>query len=96
MYIYPGSYSFSSADSKPAVVVTHGDLLTITDRARVRVHVGELLGVHPAKHIFDIPGNFKTFALILKYNLESDHETSYRELWPRSGVIYIGHVALYT
>ncbi|GFZ13334.1 P-loop containing nucleoside triphosphate hydrolases superfamily protein [Actinidia rufa] len=42
-------------DDKPVIVVTHGDLLSISDRARVRVHLGELLGVHPTKQIFDIP-----------------------------------------
>jgi hypothetical protein len=39
------------------VVVTHGDLLSLNDRARVRVHLGELLGIPPAKQIFDIPGD---------------------------------------
>ncbi|KAL3604683.1 hypothetical protein D5086_005542 [Populus alba] len=42
-------------DDKPVVVVTHGDLLSLNDRARVRVHLGELLGIPPAKQIFDIP-----------------------------------------
>lgn len=44
------------SDDKPAVVITHGDLLSLADRARVRVHLGELLGIPPAKQIFDIPG----------------------------------------
>ncbi|XVF72302.1 hypothetical protein PTKIN_Ptkin12aG0109900 [Pterospermum kingtungense] len=45
----------SFKDDKPVLVVTHGDLLSITDRVRVRVHLGELLGIPPAKQIFDIP-----------------------------------------
>jgi len=50
------SYPYLSfKDDKPVVVVTHGDLLSLSDRARVRVHLGELLGIPPAKQIFDIP-----------------------------------------
>ncbi|KAF5741291.1 hypothetical protein HS088_TW10G00287 [Tripterygium wilfordii] len=45
----------SFKDDKPVVVVTHGDLLSLTDRARIRVHLGKLLGISPAKQIFDIP-----------------------------------------
>lgn len=45
------------ADDKPVVVITHGDLLSLSDRARVRVQLGELLGIPPAKQIFDIPGD---------------------------------------
>ena len=44
-------------DDKPLVVVTHGDLLSRIDRARIRVHLGELLGIPPTKQIFDIPGH---------------------------------------
>ncbi|XP_057808758.1 uncharacterized protein LOC131023231 [Salvia miltiorrhiza] len=44
-------------DDKPAIVVTHGDLLPISDRVRVRVYLGELLGVPPTGQIFDIPEN---------------------------------------
>lgn len=47
----------SCRDDKPVVVCTHGDLLSHADRARVRVHLGELLGIPPAKQIFDIPEN---------------------------------------
>ena len=50
-------FFFPLTDDKPVIVVTHGDLLSVSDRARVRVHLGELLGVHPTKQIFDIPGN---------------------------------------
>ncbi|ESR56780.1 hypothetical protein CICLE_v10020463mg [Citrus x clementina] len=45
----------SFRDDKPVVVVTHGDLLSLTDRARIRTYLGELLGIPPAKQIFDIP-----------------------------------------
>ncbi|KAF5199772.1 P-loop containing nucleoside triphosphate hydrolases superfamily protein, partial [Thalictrum thalictroides] len=44
----------SYRDDKPVVVCTHGDLLSDADRTRVRIHLGELLGIHPAKQIFDI------------------------------------------
>ena len=44
-----------AADDMPVVVVTHGDLLSVYDRARVRVHLGEHLGISPEKQIFDIP-----------------------------------------
>lgn len=37
--------------------MTHGDMLSLEDRARVRVFLGELLGIPPAKQIFDIPGD---------------------------------------
>lgn len=47
----------SVLDDKPVVVVTHGDLLSLTDRARIRTYLGELLGIPPAKQIFDIPGD---------------------------------------
>ncbi|GKC35188.1 hypothetical protein Tco_1047572 [Tanacetum coccineum] len=42
-------------DHKPAIAITDGDLLSISERARVRVYLGELLGVHPSKQTFDIP-----------------------------------------
>lgn len=52
-------------DDKPIVVVTHGDLLSVSDRARLSVYLGQLLGVQPKKQIFDIPGyeikNFRFF-----------------------------------
>ncbi|XP_042516192.1 uncharacterized protein LOC122090620 [Macadamia integrifolia] len=45
----------SFKDAKPVVVFTHGDLLSRSERARVRIHLGELLGVPPDRQIFDIP-----------------------------------------
>lgn len=44
-----------AADDMPVVVSTHGDLLSVYDRVRVRVHLGEHLGISPEKQIFDIP-----------------------------------------
>ncbi|KAJ6838619.1 uncharacterized protein M6B38_318350 [Iris pallida] len=46
---------FSFKDTKPVVVVTHGDELSFQERARVRAHLGEILGIPPSKQIFDIP-----------------------------------------
>lgn len=43
-------------DDKPVLVVTHGDLLDISERALVRMQLGEVLGVSPL-NIYDIPGN---------------------------------------
>lgn len=45
----------SFKDDKPVIVITHGDLLSLSDRAKIRVHIGELLGISPTKQIFDIP-----------------------------------------
>ncbi|EYU26986.1 hypothetical protein MIMGU_mgv1a020328mg, partial [Erythranthe guttata] len=47
----------SFKDDKPVVVVTHGDLLSLSDRVRVRVFLGELIGVPSTTQIFDIPEN---------------------------------------
>ncbi|KVH94216.1 hypothetical protein Ccrd_003727 [Cynara cardunculus var. scolymus] len=45
----------SFSDHKPAIAITHGDLLSLSERARVRIYLGELLGVHPSKQTFDVP-----------------------------------------
>lgn len=45
----------SFKDDKPVLVFTHGDLLSFSDRALVRAHLGSLLGIPPSKQIFDIP-----------------------------------------
>ncbi|CAM8907978.1 unnamed protein product [Rhodiola kirilowii] len=45
----------SFRDDKPVLVFTHGDLLSLVDRVRVRIYLGELLGIPPATQIFDIP-----------------------------------------
>lgn len=65
----------SFRDDMPVVVVTHGDLLSLSDRARVRVHLGEHLGISPGKQIFDIPescGKATELTIIdmLRYSLE--------------------------
>ncbi|ESW12673.1 hypothetical protein PHAVU_008G132700 [Phaseolus vulgaris] len=45
----------SFKDDKPVLVFTHGDLLSYTERAHVRGHLGRILGIPPTKQIFDIP-----------------------------------------
>lgn len=45
----------SFKDDKPVLVVTHGDLLSLSDRVRIRVYLAELLGIPPTGQIFDIP-----------------------------------------
>ncbi|XP_010440643.1 PREDICTED: uncharacterized protein LOC104723902 isoform X1 [Camelina sativa] len=59
----------SFKDDKPAVVMTHGDLLSREDRARVRVFLGELLGIPPDKQIFDIPESRDTATALTICNL---------------------------
>ncbi|KAK1437386.1 hypothetical protein QVD17_03177 [Tagetes erecta] len=51
------SPSLSFKDQKPAIAITHGDLLSLSERAAVRVCLGNRLGVHPIKQTFDIPDN---------------------------------------
>ncbi|KAA8543539.1 hypothetical protein F0562_021715 [Nyssa sinensis] len=65
----------SFKDDKPVIVVTHGDLLSLSDRAMIRVHLGELLGIPPKKQIFDIPEisdpmTELTIVDMLRYSLE--------------------------
>eukprot|EP00262_Sarcandra_glabra_P022485 TRINITY_DN997_c0_g1_i4.p1 TRINITY_DN997_c0_g1~~TRINITY_DN997_c0_g1_i4.p1 ORF type:complete len:391 (+),score=51.45 TRINITY_DN997_c0_g1_i4:133-1305(+) len=65
----------SFEDDKPVVVVTHGDELSLPDRARIRMYLGELLGIPPAKQIFDIPDKCDpatelTIVEMLRYSLE--------------------------
>ncbi|XP_030547720.2 uncharacterized protein LOC115753304 isoform X2 [Rhodamnia argentea] len=76
----------SFKDDKPAVVVTHGDLLSVPDRARVRVYLGELFGIPPAKQIFDIPDNSNlvtqnTIVDMLRYSLEHADRNLPRKTW---------------
>ncbi|KAJ8749332.1 hypothetical protein K2173_018816 [Erythroxylum novogranatense] len=59
----------SFKDDKPVVVVTHGDLLSIADRARIRVYLGQLLGIPPAKQIFDIPESFDPVTGLMIVNM---------------------------
>ncbi|KAF8666273.1 hypothetical protein HU200_053696 [Digitaria exilis] len=44
------------SNDKPVVVVTHGDKLSILQRAHVQNELAELLGI-PVQQIFDIPGS---------------------------------------
>ncbi|MED6109195.1 hypothetical protein PIB30_031297 [Stylosanthes scabra] len=65
----------SFKDDKPVLVFTHGDLLSLSDRARVRAYLGELLGIPPTKQIFDIPdcddlATQTTIIEMLRYSLE--------------------------
>ncbi|XP_043709381.1 uncharacterized protein LOC122658471 isoform X2 [Telopea speciosissima] len=65
----------SFKDAKPVVVFTHGDILSRSERARVRIHLGELLGIPPDKQVFDIPDKFDaptklTILDMLQYSLE--------------------------
>ncbi|GAV78216.1 MMR_HSR1 domain-containing protein [Cephalotus follicularis] len=76
----------SFKDDKPVVVVTHGDLLSHADRARIRVYLGELLGVPPATQIFDIPGNSDpatelTIVDMLHYSLERADRNLPQKQW---------------
>nr|TKW28126.1 hypothetical protein SEVIR_3G332000v2 [Setaria viridis] len=52
-FMYP---FLSIGDDKPVVVVTHGDRLSILQRARVQNELVDLLGI-PVQQIFDIPGS---------------------------------------
>ncbi|KAI3678678.1 hypothetical protein L6452_37979 [Arctium lappa] len=65
----------SFKDHKPAIAITHGDLLSLSERARVCVYLGELLGVHPSKQTFDVPDNYEqttdlTLVDMVRYALE--------------------------
>ncbi|XP_021300971.1 uncharacterized protein LOC110429322 isoform X2 [Herrania umbratica] len=76
----------SFKDDKPVVVVTHGDLLSLSDRLRIRVHLGELLGISPAKQIFDIPESCDpitelTIVEMLRYSLEHADRNLPRKNW---------------
>lgn len=52
-FMYP---FLSFGDDKPVVVVTHGDRLSIQQRAHVRNELAKLLNI-PAQQIYDIPGS---------------------------------------
>ncbi|XP_071738086.1 uncharacterized protein [Rutidosis leptorrhynchoides] len=65
----------SYKDQKPAIVITHGDLLTLDERSLVRFFLGELFGVHPITQIFEIPDDDEpttelTIVDLLRYALE--------------------------
>ncbi|MFS7954014.1 putative GTP binding domain, P-loop containing nucleoside triphosphate hydrolase [Helianthus anomalus] len=79
-YIHTVTEVFSSPflsfkDHKPVIAITHGDLLSISERARVGVYLGHLLGVHPSKQTFDVPDNCEpttelTVIDLVRYALE--------------------------
>ncbi|KAL6864954.1 hypothetical protein ACP4OV_016105 [Aristida adscensionis] len=52
-FMYP---FLTFGDDKPVVVVTHGDRLSIQQRAHVQNELAEILGI-PLQQIFDIPGS---------------------------------------
>ncbi|PAN20581.1 hypothetical protein PAHAL_3G374200 [Panicum hallii] len=52
-FMYP---FLSIGDDKPVVVVTHGDRLSMLQRAHVQNELAEVLGI-PVQQIFDIPGS---------------------------------------
>ncbi|GJN35685.1 hypothetical protein PR202_gb24483 [Eleusine coracana subsp. coracana] len=52
-FMYP---FLSIGDDKPVVVVTHGDRLSMKQRAHVQNELAELFGI-PVQQIFDIPGS---------------------------------------
>ncbi|XP_076925580.1 uncharacterized protein LOC143588474 [Bidens hawaiensis] len=79
-YMHMVTEAFSSPflsfkDHKPVIAITHGDLLSISERVRVRVYLGLALGVHPSKQTFDIPDNREpttdlTIVDLVRYALE--------------------------
>ncbi|XP_016470314.1 uncharacterized protein LOC107792596 isoform X2 [Nicotiana tabacum] len=81
----------SFEDDKPVVVLTHGDLLSLSDRTRIRMHLGQLLGIHPKKQIFDIPesddsGTKLTILNMLRYCLEhADKKLPFKNDLPFKG-----------
>lgn len=65
IWICKSSKAYNFADNKPAVVVTHGDELSLSERAIIRTRLGKLLGIPPIKQIFDIPGDTNWYVLFL-------------------------------
>ncbi|XP_031285549.1 uncharacterized protein LOC116144233 isoform X2 [Pistacia vera] len=88
----------SFKDDKPVVIVTHGDLLPLTDRARIRIYLGELLGVPPVKQIFDIPENDDpenelVIVDMLRYCLEHADRNLLHKNSPRNKVFHLSILA---
>ncbi|XP_055832891.1 uncharacterized protein LOC129901669 isoform X2 [Solanum dulcamara] len=81
----------SFKDEKPIVVLTHGDLLSFSDRTRIRMYLGQLLGIHPKKQIFDIPesddfGTRLTILNMLRHCLEhADKNLPFKKDLPFKG-----------
>ncbi|XP_008780962.1 uncharacterized protein LOC103700848 isoform X2 [Phoenix dactylifera] len=76
------NYPFLSfRDNKPVVVVTHGDELSLFERAHIRTYLGELLGIPPLTQIFDIPGtNERDTEVAVVDMLHYSIEHAYRNL----------------
>ncbi|XP_021907155.1 uncharacterized protein LOC110821586 isoform X2 [Carica papaya] len=76
----------SFKDDKPAVILTHGDLLSLADRSHIRVYLGELLGIPPIEQIFDIPESYDpitelTIVDMLRYSLERADRNLPGRIW---------------
>nr|GEU76654.1 GTP binding domain, P-loop containing nucleoside triphosphate hydrolase [Tanacetum cinerariifolium] len=98
------SQFLSFKDHKPAIAITHGDLLSISERACVRVYLGELLGVHPSKQTFDIPDDCEpttelTIVDMVRYALEHADRNLPRKTRPKiskARKIYGSNIQLWT
>ncbi|GJW94701.1 GTP binding domain, P-loop containing nucleoside triphosphate hydrolase [Tanacetum coccineum] len=98
------SQFLSFKDHKPAIAITHADLLSISERARVRVYLGELLGVHPSKQTFDIPDDCEpttelTIVDMVRYALEHADRNLPRKTQPKiskARKIYGSNIQLWT
>ncbi|GKE16936.1 hypothetical protein Tco_1424513, partial [Tanacetum coccineum] len=98
------SQFLSFKDHKPAIAITHADLLSISERARVRVYLGELLGVHPSKQAFDIPDDCEpttelTIVDMVRYALEHADRNLPRKTQPKiskARKIYGSNIQLWT
>ncbi|CAN4101335.1 unnamed protein product [Withania somnifera] len=81
----------SFKDEKPIVVLTHGDLLSLSDRTRIRMYLGQLLAIHPKKQIFDIPesddlGTTLAILNMLRHCLElADKNLPFKKYQPFEG-----------
>ncbi|XP_016198307.1 uncharacterized protein LOC107639347 isoform X1 [Arachis ipaensis] len=84
----------SFKDDKPVLVFTHGDLLSLPDRVRVRAYLGELLGIPPTIQIFDIPdcddlATESTIIEMLRYSLEHAERNFPRQSKVLGKILYL-------
>ncbi|KAJ8622274.1 hypothetical protein MRB53_030803 [Persea americana] len=81
----------SFKDDKPILLITHVDELSLSERARVRIQLGDLLGIPPATQIFDIPDKCDlsselTIVEMLRYCLEhADRNLPFKQSAPLMG-----------
>ncbi|XXG83112.1 hypothetical protein AAC387_Pa10g0946 [Persea americana] len=81
----------SFKDDKPILLITHVDELSLSERARVRIQLGDLLGIPPATQIFDIPDKCDlsselTIVEMLRYCLEhADRHLPFKQSAPLMG-----------